>query len=71
MCQIQLRSDGRVEKGGGVQTDRQRDTATLYSRSSRSKRYMLSVCVRECVCASVRACVRACVCVCVCARNVP
>ena len=25
MCQIWLRSDGRVEKGGGVQTDRQTD----------------------------------------------
>ena len=24
VCQIWLRSDGRVEKGGGVQTDRQR-----------------------------------------------
>ena len=32
MCQIWLRSDGRVEKNGGVQTDRQRDTAALYSR---------------------------------------
>ena len=38
VCQIWLRSDGRVEKGwgGGVQTDRQtdrqRDTAALYSR---------------------------------------
>ena len=30
MCQIWLRSDGRVERGGG--TDRQRDTAALYSR---------------------------------------
>ena len=36
MCQIWLRSDGRVERGGGIdrqtarQTDRQRDTAALY-----------------------------------------
>ena len=30
MCQIWLRSDGRVEKKEGVQTDRQRDTAALY-----------------------------------------
>ena len=32
MCQIWLRSDGRVEKGGGVtdrQTDRQSDTASF------------------------------------------
>ena len=36
MCQIWLRSDGRVEKRVGVQTDiqtdRQRDPAALYSR---------------------------------------
>ena len=34
MCQIWLRSDGRVEKrGAGVQTDRQtKKTAALYSR---------------------------------------
>ena len=33
VCQIWLRSDGRVEKGDGyTQTDRQRDTAALYSR---------------------------------------
>ena len=29
---ITLRSDGHVEKKWGVQTDRQRDTAALYSR---------------------------------------
>ena len=29
VCQIWLRSDGRVEKGGG-QTDTQRDAAALY-----------------------------------------
>ena len=32
VCQIWLRSDGRVKKKGGVQTDRQRETAALYSR---------------------------------------
>ena len=32
VCQIWLRSDGRVEKGGYTQTDRQMDTAALYSR---------------------------------------
>ena len=36
VCQIWLRSDGRVEKkrGGYRQTDRQRETAALYSRCS-------------------------------------
>ena len=34
VCQILLRSDGSVERGGGTDrpTDRQRDTAALYSR---------------------------------------
>ena len=32
MCQIWLRSDGRVDKKRGVQTDRQRETAALYNR---------------------------------------
>ena len=37
VCQIWLRSDGRVEKGGGVQTEK---TAALYSRLYRPIIYL-------------------------------